>query len=100
MRCHWCGEKTHRGNGPLDSKRTRDHVIALSRGGTNTRDNIVRACWWCNLHKAAELPSEWITRLAALDLDSKPDLHQRKARRVLNRWDHLIRWQQGSDDKT
>lgn len=39
---------------------TVDHVIPLSRGGTNRIDNKVLACLPCNSAKADALPEEWI----------------------------------------
>jgi 5-methylcytosine-specific restriction endonuclease McrA len=39
-----------------------DHVIPLSRGGTNYPDNIVIACPRCNLEKGTKLPHEFKRR--------------------------------------
>lgn len=36
-----------------------DHVIPLSRGGSNGPENLVIACPTCNLSKHDKLPSEW-----------------------------------------
>lgn len=36
-----------------------DHIIPLSRGGTNWPDNLVLTCPSCNKTKNARLPSEW-----------------------------------------
>ena len=36
-----------------------DHVIPLSRGGSNGPENIVIACPDCNHSKSDKLPSEW-----------------------------------------
>lgn len=36
-----------------------DHYIPISKGGTNTIDNIRIACRRCNLSKRDKLPSEW-----------------------------------------
>ncbi|WP_268762414.1 HNH endonuclease [Kitasatospora griseola] len=36
-----------------------DHVIPLSRGGTDTEDNMVPACAPCNLSKGAKTLAEW-----------------------------------------
>lgn len=58
-RCYLCGRKTDwndyrtvngwRVTGPRYP--SRDHVIALSNGGTHTRDNIRLACFECNTNK-------------------------------------------------
>lgn len=58
-RCYLCGRKTDwsdyhivngwRVTGPRYP--SRDHVIALSNGGTHTRDNIRLACFECNANK-------------------------------------------------
>jgi 5-methylcytosine-specific restriction endonuclease McrA len=42
LNCSYCGIPTEEYN------RTRDHVIPLSMGGTNTLDNLVLACKSCN----------------------------------------------------
>jgi 5-methylcytosine-specific restriction endonuclease McrA len=38
---------------------TIEHVVPLSRGGTNNIDNLVPACSKCNNSKGAKLLSEW-----------------------------------------
>jgi 5-methylcytosine-specific restriction endonuclease McrA len=40
-----------------------DHVIPLSRGGHNTRDNIVACCEDCNLRKNDKTPREFVLGL-------------------------------------
>ena len=55
--CSYCGEK---------SKLTLDHVVPLSRGGTNTIGNVVPACQSCNSSKHARLLIEWRARKAKL----------------------------------
>jgi len=37
---------------------TRDHLIPLSRGGSNMWDNVVTACSTCNARKGNHLPEE------------------------------------------
>jgi 5-methylcytosine-specific restriction endonuclease McrA len=37
-----------------------DHVEPLSRGGTDTENNIVPACRTCNLSKGAKTLAEWV----------------------------------------
>lgn len=48
FRCHYCG----RSAGPNVTLQV-DHVIPLSKGGTDDRSNLVAACWDCNQGKAA-----------------------------------------------
>jgi len=36
-----------------------DHVVPISRGGSNDISNIVLACPPCNQHKNARMPHEW-----------------------------------------
>ena len=36
-----------------------EHIVPLSRGGTNLPSNIVPACTFCNSQKGAKLLSEW-----------------------------------------
>lgn len=52
-RCFWCGEK-------VGDTYHADHVVPLSRGGTNDIDNLVIACPSCNCSKQDKLPHEWI----------------------------------------
>lgn len=47
-RCRWCGVEL---NGKTLSK---DHVIAISRGGTNWASNLVPSCRSCNSGKCAK----------------------------------------------
>lgn len=47
-------------NTDLDRKFHIDHVVPLSRGGTNYRHNLVLTCPHCNLSKGDKLLSEWI----------------------------------------
>lgn len=49
--CFWCAE-------PL-SKFHVDHVVPLSKGGTNWPDNIVCACARCNLQKGSKMPQQF-----------------------------------------
>src|SRR4051794_17871907 len=55
-RCQYCGRSVTE----LRSREslTRDHLIPLSRGGTNDWTNVVSACSPCNTRKANRLPSE------------------------------------------
>lgn len=51
-RCYYCHQ-------PLNGLYHADHLIPLSRGGTNWPSNIVCACPKCNLSKGSKLPSEF-----------------------------------------
>jgi 5-methylcytosine-specific restriction endonuclease McrA len=55
-RCQYCGRHV------LDLKPrealTRDHLLPLSRGGTNEWSNVVTACSPCNTRKGNHLPHE------------------------------------------
>jgi|SRR5690606_497971 len=54
--CQYCGrhQSELRGRAFL----TRDHVLPLSRGGSNTWDNVLTACSPCNNRKGSHLPHE------------------------------------------
>lgn len=41
-----------------------DHVVPLSKGGTDTEDNMVPACAGCNLSKGAKTLAEWAETFA------------------------------------
>ena len=51
--CYYCKEKFH------PSQLTMDHIIALARGGTSRKSNLVTACKKCNSSKKYLLPQEW-----------------------------------------
>ena len=55
-RCQYCG----RSQGELKPREslTRDHLVPLSRGGTNHWSNVVTACSTCNARKGNRLPEE------------------------------------------
>ena len=55
-RCYYCGDK-------VGKSYHVDHVVPLSRGGSNSPDNIVIACIHCNVTKGGKLPHEWGKRL-------------------------------------
>jgi 5-methylcytosine-specific restriction endonuclease McrA len=55
-RCQYCG-RSQVDLKPRESL-TRDHLIPLSRGGTNDWTNVVTACSQCNARKGNRLPDE------------------------------------------
>jgi 5-methylcytosine-specific restriction endonuclease McrA len=55
-RCQYCGRPAAELK-PRESL-TRDHVIPMSRGGTNVWTNVVTACSPCNTRKGNRLPHE------------------------------------------
>ena len=60
-RCAYCGRRT--------KLLTADHYVPLSKGGTNTIDNIIPACPDCNRRKWSRDPSEFkFTRRAQMVL--------------------------------
>ena len=63
--CQYCGRR----KGELRGRQflTRDHIRPVSRGGTNTWDNVVTSCSSCNNRKGGRLPKE-----AGLRLLGKP----------------------------
>src|ERR1043166_7290266 len=55
-RCQYCGRRAFELR-PRESL-TRDHLVPLSRGGTNEWSNVVTSCSPCNTRKGNRLPSE------------------------------------------
>jgi hypothetical protein len=49
--CQYCGATS----GPLHC----DHIVPVSRGGSDDDENLCAACVPCNLSKGAKLLSEW-----------------------------------------
>ena len=57
-KCAYCGREFNSSSMP-----TRDHVIPLSRGGNNTKENIKPACKSCNSKKHTKLIEEILSTL-------------------------------------
>ena len=54
--CQYCGRRA--GELKPRESHTRDHLIPMSRGGTNEWSNVVTACSSCNTRKANRMPAE------------------------------------------
>lgn len=68
--CFYCRRKLWKpspdGDGILPNKyATIDHLLPLSRGGTDAGANIVLACFNCNGSKSDKTVDEWIALLLA-----------------------------------
>jgi 5-methylcytosine-specific restriction endonuclease McrA len=59
--CQYCGR--HKSELKGRQFLTRDHVLPVSRGGTNHWDNVVTSCSPCNNRKGGRLPREAGLRL-------------------------------------
>lgn len=62
--CHWCNRQTKMPSvlpwvPKNDFDATVDHVVPLSKGGGNGRDNLVLSCRHCNSLKGDMMPDEW-----------------------------------------
>jgi len=55
-KCWWCGIE-------LNDVYHVDHLVPLSRGGTDNPNNLVVTCQFCNLSKKDKLPQDWAKRL-------------------------------------
>jgi 5-methylcytosine-specific restriction endonuclease McrA len=55
-RCQYCGR--HMSEFKPREALTRDHLVPLSRGGTNDWTNVITACSPCNTRKGNRLPEE------------------------------------------
>ncbi|TNW08178.1 HNH endonuclease, partial [Xylella fastidiosa] len=58
--CLYCGQQFSR------FQLTRDHVIPISKGGLDTWENVVTACFHCNSLKANRTPQQAGMRLLAV----------------------------------
>lgn len=51
-KCYYCGKS-------VGNEYHVDHVVPISRGGSNFPDNLVVSCPSCNCRKSDKLPHEW-----------------------------------------
>lgn len=69
MNCEYCKREMHNRHLSFDGlRKTRDHYIPLSRGGTNARENIRFACHRCNGLKGNMMPDEWEAYMVAVPM--------------------------------
>ena len=66
--CAYCGGHSHTDN------LTREHIVPVSRGGSDSWMNCITACRACNGHKGSRLPEE--ARMTLLYLPYVPSLHE------------------------
>jgi len=64
--CHYCRAtmtfEPADGRTYIPSRATIEHLAPLARGGHHTWDNVVLACWQCNVRKNATPLEEWLER--------------------------------------
>lgn len=61
VRCVYCGRVAD----------TMDHVVPVSKGGTNDAENLVPACSSCNSSKGVKAVDEWRSRKASNVTDNE-----------------------------
>ena len=66
--CAYCGGHSHTDN------LTREHIVPVSRGGSDSWMNCITACRACNGHKGSRLPEE--ARMTLHYLPYVPSLHE------------------------
>ncbi len=77
--CAYCGGRFH------SDELTREHIVPVSRGGTDSWMNCITACRSCNGRKGNRMPEE--ARMSLLYLPYVPSLHEDmilRGRRILS----------------
>jgi 5-methylcytosine-specific restriction endonuclease McrA len=103
MRCHYCYKNLSLLPSEICELATKDHLTPLCRGGADTIDNIVPACFACNRKKAEMTEAEFRGALSTafkiaqydvpsgkkgLELQNEPTL----LRRLLSERDGNVSW--------
>lgn len=85
-RCRYCGCQVSRRAVGKPHHATLDHVIPQSRGGLDTKANLVTACWACNQAKRDALPGDVSAPMAHVltrDLDADAERARALAREIV-----------------
>lgn len=62
LECAYCGKRVYREvNNTHNSKATIDHIVPLSKGGTNAQYNLVLSCFECNNRKGSKEVDKFVT---------------------------------------
>lgn len=56
--CYWCGWDFRTATRDPMRKRTREHLVPKSLGGPATNENLVAACYNCNLRRGND--TSWV----------------------------------------
>lgn len=63
--CYYCGVGVSRHAPQYHTvKTTIDHIVALKHGGTNSKENLVTACFTCNIRKRSMPVARFLDRLS------------------------------------
>lgn len=54
-KCRYCGVLVIESGPNIPHKATVDHILPVSKGGKNNRENLVTACCKCNSHKGNQI---------------------------------------------
>lgn len=78
--CPYCGITMHRDAGWNSPQApSRDHKIPLSRGGPDTRENMIVCCRGCNEDKGSLTPEEYIAVRAGIASRLDKIIHARRS---------------------
>jgi len=75
--CFWCGGRLHGLYEP-------EHVIPLSRGGSDYPENLVVSCRKCNVSKSGRTPVEWIYGSSSQAVHVRKVIRRFRVRRALH----------------
>lgn len=99
-RCAYCGEPLaldRNSCSPTVRWGTRDHIIPRSKGGPNTPDNVVSACYPCNLFKDNNSLINLLRKLLDGPLPWDPAcLISKRTKQLTKGWDQYHAWKAAS----